>query len=54
MASAGSPEHMGQRAAQLERGLGSDRLDVGDAAHAVGAEEFTMLFSSDVLARFWR
>jgi len=31
-------ENMRGRPAQLERGLGRDRLDVGRAADAVGAE----------------
>ena len=33
-------ENMRGRAAELERGLGRDRLDVGDSAHAVGSENF--------------
>ena len=31
---------MGGGAAELEGGLGGDRLDVGGAAHAIRAEDF--------------
>src|SRR5439155_18969049 len=36
-------EDVAGRAAQLERGLGGRRLDVGGAAHSVGAENFLRL-----------
>ena len=34
-----SLENVSQRPAEPERGFGSNRFDVGDAAHAVGAKE---------------
>src|SRR5581483_9490391 len=39
---AGAPfEDIGRRAAELHRGLAGHRLEVGDAADTVGAEQFS-------------
>ncbi len=39
MPAGGVPEHVGQRTAQLERGLRGNRLDVGHPAHPIGTKQ---------------
>jgi len=46
--SSGVSEDMGGRAAQLERGLRGDGLDIGDPTNAIRAEKFP-LFAHDAL-----
>ena len=38
-----SREDVGRGAAELQRGLGGDGFEIGDAADAVGAEEFPVV-----------